>query len=61
VVKTVEKTRVVRKPWTTAEVRELKILADARSGKTAIAKKLNRTPGAVGVYAMRLGISLSTR
>jgi hypothetical protein len=51
---------IVRKSWTTADIRELKSLAKTKIGKERIAKKLKRSPGAVGVYASKLGISLST-
>jgi hypothetical protein len=59
--KNTKKKPIVRKPWTTADIRELKSLAKTAIGKDKIAKKLKRSPGAVGVYASKLGISLSTR
>jgi hypothetical protein len=53
--------KIARKPWTTADIRELKSLAKRKLGKEKIARKLKRTPGAVAVYAVKLGVSLSTR
>lgn len=59
--KKTKKKVVVRKPWTTADVRELKLLAKQKIGVAKIAKKMKRTPGAIGVQASKRGISLSTR
>ena len=56
-----KKKRVVRRAWTKDDVRQMKTLAKAKSGVKKIAKALKRTPGATGVMAAKLGVSLSMR
>ena len=53
------KKKVVRREWN--DVRELKSLAKQKIGVKKIAKALKRTPGATGVKAVKLGVSLDTR
>ena len=53
--------KLVRRPWTKDDVRQMKTMAKAKSGVTKIAKALKRTPGATGVMAAKLGVSLSMR
>jgi hypothetical protein len=55
------KKKIVRRTWTSSEVRELKSLAKKRIGVAKIAKALKRTPGATKVKAVQLGVSLSMR
>jgi hypothetical protein len=55
------KKTVVRREWTKNDVRELKSLAKHKIGVKKIAKALKRTPGATGVKAAKLGVSLDTR
>jgi hypothetical protein len=55
------KKKVVRRAWTSSDVRELKSLAKKKMGVTKIAKALKRTPGATAVKAVQLGVSLSMR
>ena len=52
---------ILRRAWTKDDVRRMKTMAKAKSGVTKIAKALKRTPGATGVMAAKLGVSLSMR
>ncbi|MGY4313723.1 hypothetical protein [Bradyrhizobium sp. JR3.5] len=53
--------KVIRRKWTTENVRDLKVLAKQKLGAEKIAKKLKRTPAATMVKASLLGVSLETR
>jgi divalent metal cation (Fe/Co/Zn/Cd) transporter len=53
--------KLIRRAWTKDDVRRMKTMAKAKSGVTKIAKALKRTPGATGVMAAKLGVSLSMR
>jgi divalent metal cation (Fe/Co/Zn/Cd) transporter len=53
--------KLVRRAWTKDDVRQMKTMAKAKSGVRKIAKALKRTPGATGVMAAKLRISLSMR
>ena len=53
--------KIVRREWTKADVKQLKMMAKARAGVTKISKSLKRTPGATSVMAAKLGVSLSMR
>ena len=55
------KKKVVRREWTSSEVRELKSLAKKKIGVTKIAKALKRTTRAVENKGYKLGVSLDTR
>jgi hypothetical protein len=55
------KKTLVRRAWTSTDVRELKSLAKKRTGVIKISKALKRTIGATAVKAHQLGISLDTR
>jgi hypothetical protein len=55
------KTNVVRRAWTSSDVRELKSLAKKKTGVAKISKALKRTIGATAVKAHQLGVSLDTR
>jgi hypothetical protein len=55
------KKKLVRRAWTSTDVRELKTLAKKRTGVVKISKLLKRTVGATAVKAHQLGISLDTR
>ena len=55
------KKKIVRRAWTSSEVRELKSLAKKKVGAAKIAKALKRTIGATAVKAHQLGVSLDTR
>jgi hypothetical protein len=50
-----------RRAWTTANVRELKVLAKKKTPAAKIAKILKRTEGATRQKAMNIGLSLDTR
>jgi hypothetical protein len=52
---------ILRRAWTKDDVRQMKKMAKAKSGVTKIARALKRTPGATGVMAAKLGVSLSMR
>jgi hypothetical protein len=54
-------TAIVRRAWTSSDVREMKSLARKKVGVVKISKSLKRTIGATAVKAHQLGISLSTR
>jgi hypothetical protein len=56
-----KKKTVVRRSWTSSDVRELKALAKKKAGVTKISKALKRTIGATAVKAHELGVSLDTR
>ena len=53
--------KAVRRAWTKADVKQMKMMAKAKAGVTKIAKSLKRTPGATTAMAAKLGVSLSTR
>jgi hypothetical protein len=53
--------KIIRRKWTTEDVKQLKSLARKRTSTTKIAKALKRTPGAVQQQAFTRGISLDTR
>jgi hypothetical protein len=55
------KKTVVRRAWTSSDVRELKSLAKKKTGVAKISKALKRTIGATAVKAHQLGVSLDTR
>jgi hypothetical protein len=55
------KKTLVRRPWTSADVRELKSLAKKKGGVAKIAKALKRTTRAVENKSYLLGVSLDTR
>jgi hypothetical protein len=59
--KLAKKKKVVRRAWTSSDVRELKSLAKKKVGVAKIAKALKRTPAATKVKAVQLGVSLSMR
>jgi hypothetical protein len=56
-----KKKKVVRRAWTSSDVRELKSLAKKKTGVAKISKALKRTIGATAVKAHQLGVSLDTR
>lgn len=56
-----KKKAIVRRAWTSSDVREMKSLARKKVGVVKISKSLKRTIGATAVKAHQLGISLSTR
>jgi hypothetical protein len=56
-----KKKAIVRRAWTSSDVREMKSLAKKKMGVVKISKSLKRTIGATTVKAHQLGISLSTR
>jgi len=60
-VKMAKAKKTVRREWTKDDVRQMKTMAKAKAGVTKIAKALKRTPGATGVMAAKLGVSLSMR
>ncbi|WP_431014683.1 hypothetical protein [Bradyrhizobium pachyrhizi] len=53
--------KVIRRKWTTENVRDLKALAKQKLGAEKIAKKLKRTKSATIAKAFTLGVSLETR
>jgi hypothetical protein len=55
------KKKLVKRAWTTSDVRELKSLAKQKAGVAKISKALKRTVGATAVKAYMLGVSLDTR
>ena len=55
------KKKIVRRVWTSSDVRELKSLAKKKTGVAKISKALKRSPGATAVKAHMLGVSLDTR
>jgi hypothetical protein len=56
-----KKKKLVRRAWSTGDVRELKSLAKKKVGVAKISKALKRTIGATAVKAHQLGVSLDTR
>jgi hypothetical protein len=56
-----KKKKLVRREWSTSDVRELKSLAKKKTGVAKISKALKRTIGATAVKAHQLGVSLDTR
>jgi hypothetical protein len=56
-----KKNNVVRRAWTSSDVKELKALAKRKTGVTKISQALKRTIGATAVKAHQLGVSLDTR
>ncbi len=56
-----KKKKVVRRAWTSSEVRDLKSLAKKKVGVAKIAKAIKRTIGATAAKAHQLGVSLDTR
>lgn len=46
------------KPWTPADNRELKSLANGNTPTRLIGLKMGRTPGAVSNHASQIGVSL---
>jgi len=55
------KTRVVRRAWTRAEVKELRQHSKNKTRVKAISRTLRRTPGALRQKARSLGIPLGHR
>jgi hypothetical protein len=53
--------KIVRRTWTSSDVRELKSLAKKKTGVAKISKALKRTVAATAVKAHQLGVSLDTR
>jgi hypothetical protein len=53
--------KLVRRTWTSTDVRELKSMARKKVGVTKISKALKRTIGATAAKAHVLGVSLDTR
>jgi hypothetical protein len=51
-------TRNAAKPWTSAEVKQLRTLAKGNTPTRVIGLKLGRTPGAVSSKAGQKGVSL---
>jgi hypothetical protein len=56
-----KKKKLVKRAWTSSDVRELKSLARKKAGVAKISKALKRTIGATAVKAHMLGVSLDTR
>jgi len=52
---------VKRRPWTSDQVRELKVLAKRKTPAGRIARKLKRTEGATRQKAFSIGLSLDSR
>jgi hypothetical protein len=50
-----------RRAWTTAHVRELKLLARKKTPAKKIAKALKRTEGATRQKAFSMGLTLDSR
>jgi hypothetical protein len=50
-----------RRPWTSADVRELKSLARKKTPAPKIGKRMKRTEGAVRQKALLIGLSLDSR
>jgi hypothetical protein len=50
-----------RRPWTSAQVRDLKSLAKKKTPAKKIAKSLKRTEGATRQKAFSIGLSLDSR
>lgn len=56
-----KKKKIVRRTWTSSDMRELKSLAKKKTGVARISKALKRSIGATAVKAHQLGVSLDTR
>ena len=56
-----KKKKVLRRAWTSSDVRELKLLAKKKVGVTKVSKALKRTIAATAYKAHMLGVSLDTR
>lgn len=56
-----EKKKVIRRAWTKDEVREFKALARQKLPARKIARRFNRTEGAIRQKALVLRISLNSR
>jgi hypothetical protein len=54
-----KKKKIIRRPWSKSDVRELKSLAKKKSGAKKIAKALKRTVAGTRVQASKLGVSLA--
>jgi hypothetical protein len=50
-----------RRPWTSAQVRELKSLARKKTPAGRIGKRMKRTEGAIRQKALSIGLSLDSR
>lgn len=55
------KKAVKRREWTSADVRQLKTLAKAKTPAAKVARSLKRTEGATRQKAYQLGISMNSR
>jgi hypothetical protein len=55
------KRRVIRREWSSSDVRELRILARQRTPARVICRKLRRSEGAVRQKAFAMGLSLRAR
>jgi hypothetical protein len=55
------KRRVVRREWSSRDLRELKTLARQRTPARMIGRRLKRSEGAVRQKAFAMGLSLRTR
>jgi hypothetical protein len=53
-----KKAKVLRRPWTKEQLRELKMHARAKTPVAKIAKAMKRTTGALRQKAFQLGMSL---
>ena len=53
-----KKAKVLRKPWTKEQLRELKMHSRAKTPVAKIAKAMKRTVGALRQKAFQLGLSL---
>ena len=50
-----------RRAWTTAEVRDLKVMAHKKTPARTIARRLRRSEGATRQKAFSIGLSLESR
>ena len=55
------KKKIVRLPWSKADVKQLKTMGKAKAGVTKTSKALKRSPAATANMATKLGVSLSMR
>jgi hypothetical protein len=53
-----KKAKVLRRPWTKEQLRELKMHSRAKTPVTKISKAMKRTVGALRQKAFQLGLSL---
>ena len=53
-----KKAKVLRRPWTKAQLRDLKMHSRAKTPVTKISKVMKRTVGALRQKAFQLGMSL---